>query len=623
MKRRAQAPSSRPARTCARRAGTWALRWLAAAALGGCAATNSGDSGEPDAGPVEPRCHMRIAITPDALRAPVGVEAAASVDSGGLTGVHSYAWTVSRDGAPVSATPLAGDAAIAFVADTPGIYEVILEGAIGDRPCLDAVERVNVADPAAGEPAYRLRLLPRSGQPIPIQEVPGSVLAGAGEDVALGTLALAPGVAVSGRVESDAGEPLAAYVRAVPRGAAVPWPVEGFSGADGALTLRLEDTRHDVLVVPLSSDGGHAPVLLTDLLAAPSWTLRVPAAPELPGTLVDREGEPLATAQIAVRTGDLPAVLATTDTAGAFAVPARAGAVGLTVVPPADTGLPWLELPAAEALDSSAGALDIAYDPGLESATFTATSPTPVPDARATWIARPMPDAGTIFAPGSAPDSGASSMTLTGTLRLPVRANAAGAWPEISLPRAVYDVILEPAGEGGASLIEVDLRAPGAPPALAPVAAATLAGTVVDADGAAVAGVEVVAAALGLLAQSPGAGASAVTDEDGRFSLGVTPGGSYELLLDDPARSHGRLRVIEDAPGPGQSRELGALALPRAFLAGGRLVLLPSGAAASGVVVQLVCAACAASEGHTPAAEAVTDAFGSFALRVPVPATAP
>lgn len=620
MERRAQVPRAPAGARRARRAAAWPLPWLAAAVLAGCAAGGAGGDAppEPDAGAAIPHCLMRVAITPEVLRAPVSIEAAASIDSIGLTGIHSYEWSVSLDDAPLSVTPLAGGAAIGFAAEAPGTYQVILEGAVGDEPCLDAVELVNVADPGVEDPAYRLRALPGSGQSLPIQELAGSVLAGG--DVALGTLVVSPGVAVTGRVESESGAPLAAYVRAVPRGAAVPWRVEGFSGADGALSLRLEDARHDVLVVPVSSAGGHAPVLLTDVLAAPSWTLRVPAAPELAGTVVaHQEPLPVAGAQVAVHGHGMPAVLATTDADGAFTAPVRAGGAGITVVPLADSGLPWLELPYASGLDGSAGSVEIAYDPGLERVTFTATSPAPMPHARVTWIARPIPGAGTLSGANQSP------VPLTGTLRLPVSADAAGAWPEISLPRALYDVILEPADPGadhGVTLIEVDLRA-GEPPALTPAAAATLTGAVVDADGAAVAGAEVVAVPAGLLAQSPDAGASAVTAEDGSFALAVTGGGSYELVLDSLAGNHGRVRRPASAPAPGQVMDLGEIPLPRAFAATGRLVLHPSGAAASGVTVQLVCAACAGPEA-VPVAEAVTDAFGSFALRVPaLAATAP
>ena len=208
-------------------------------------------------------------------------------------------------------------------------------------------------------------------------------------------------------------------------------------------------------------------------------------------------------------------------------------------------------------------------------------------------------------------------------MRVTVTADAGGDFPALALPAGLYDVILEPAEQGpGAqvSLLSFDLTQ-GAPASLAVAAPAVLTGKIVDGGGEAVAApvaaIDVAAVPLGVLAGSADAGARVQTKEDGSFSLEVTAGGSYELVIDGSRHGSGRVSKPVGAPAAGQSEDLDVIALPRVTLATGRLVLLGSGAGAAGVTVQLMCSTCSAPA-DAPLAEAASDAFGDFTLRIPV-----
>lgn len=598
---------------CIARISLGSIAALALAGLGACA--GAGDASDSPDGGLTPGCWMRAAIGPSLPRAPVTMELTASieVEGGEISGFRTYSWSVWFADTAQEIAPLDADGArVAFLAEAPGEYRISLDGAVGSTACVAWSTSLNVADPGAESQVYRLRLIPPSGQAIPIQEIPQSIATGV--DMSLGTLVVSPGVAVTGSVEDESGAPLSAYLRVTPRGAAVPWFVESFAGVDGSFSLRLESARYDVLVVPLLP--GHAPISFSDQVSTSPWRLVVPAAPALTGKIVHGQDQPLAGAQVSVGAGDVPAVLATTDAAGAFTVPVRPGsAVGMTVVPPAETGLPWLELPASSALASSVGLATIAYAPDLDVVSFAASARdaggAPLPGARATWVARPLGSSGSLTVDGQAP------LALSGTTRVTTTADAGGDFPAISLPAGLYDVILEPAAQGPdapVSLLSLDLTQ-AAPASLAMAAPAVLTGKIIDDAGEAVAGIEVAAVPLDVLAGSANAGARAQTAADGSFSLEVTAGGAYELVLDGSQQGSGRVSKPVEAPAAGQSEPLGAISLPPATLASGQLVLLGSGVGAAGVTVQLMCATCA--PGDAPLAEAVSDALGDFTLRIP------
>lgn len=587
------------------------------AALAGCG-SDSGSS-YPDGGSGGdaglPFCEMNMSLAPAMPRAPSELEATAEIASTALSGQQTFTWQVRFEDREVPHTWLDPDGRrISFVAEEPGLYRVLLDGAVDGTACAGADEPITVVPAGAMDRTYRLRLVPRPGQPAVVHERTDTIAVGVDYD--LGRITLPSGITVDGTVLDPDGAPLAAYVRAV-HGDAV--PIEAFAGADGRFSMRLESAADEVLVVPV--DHALAPARFLDQTSGSAWTLTLPAATGVSGTvLVAPLDERLSGARVSVRTGSAPAAVAVTDVGGAFTVSTRPGEpAALTVVPPAESGLPWLELAfsaelGAALVQGEPVTITYAADPSAREIAPVALDAggAPLGGARATWIARFMPDAGAAAAGDRAP------LALTGTTRVAVTARPDGTWPLVRLPEAVYDVLLEPpqgasASSGSVTVREIDLAAGDPVDSLALAQPAIVRGVVAGDGAAGLDGVQVTAVPLGLLANIPGAGASTVTADGGAFSLALSPGGAYELVLDSLDRRHARVRVPVTAPGSGEIHDLPATALPPAARLSGEVALL-DGSGAAGVTALLLCLGCDETE---PLAEAVTDSTGAFVLAVP------
>jgi hypothetical protein len=193
-----------------------------------------------------------------------------------------------------------------------------------------------------------------------------------------------------------------------------------------------------------------------------------------------------------------------------------------------------------------------------------------------------------------------------------------GTWPELLLPEAAYDVVLEPAGDtttGGVTVLLAAVDGASTIDALTLAQPALVHGRALGAAGEDLGAIEVTAIPRGLLAPSPAAGTSTVTAADGTFTLALAPGADYELGFDSPARSHGRARVPVTAPLAGQSLELPSVTLPAARRLLGDVAIASGIGGAAGVTVLLSCLDC---DFATPLAEAVTDSTGAFVLAIPV-----
>jgi hypothetical protein len=611
------------------------LAVLLAAGLAACGGDDGGGVPmRPDAGPhpgdagPPPSCEMRISLTPAMPRAPTDLMATAEIVSESLAGFQTFAWQV-RFGDQILEPALAPDGRqITFPATQPGAYDVFLEGSVDGYPCIDAERSIAVAAADATSVSYRLRFVPGPDQPAVIHERTDTLVAGLDYD--LGRVTLPSGIPVSGSIHSPAGDPLAAYVRAT-RSDAV--PVEAFADASGTFSMRLESASFDLLVVPV--DLAHAPARFPVQPAGAPWSLFLPPSTIASGTVLDREGARLPGARVSLRIDGAPATVAVTDDQGAFSLPVRAGSeAALLVVPPADTGLPWLELAPSSGLTGAlAGALaggdplTIAYTAGLADHEVAPTAldagGAALGGVRATWIAR------AVTAPGGAPagtvTAGAGpGLALAGTTRVTAIAQPGGAWLPLRLPEAVYDVVLEPDGgtaaSGAVTVRVVDLAATPAVDTLSLALPALVRGKVVDSDGNALTGIPVTASPRGLLAHSPAAGAAAGTDSEGAFALALAPDTEYELVVDSPDRGHGRARVAVPATAADQSLDLPETRLSPAARLRGEVALLEGAGGAAGITVLLSCLGC---DDPAPLAEAVTDGTGAFVLAVPYSAATP
>ncbi len=625
-----------------------------------------------DDSPINPpdNCAMRIEFPSAVLEAPGEASAQGRFD-GDYAGFRTYDWQVTFGDQPLGITVSRDGSAIEFDVAQPGPYSVDLFGQVDGYTCAPAREVINVLPEDVDGVRYRIRFIPNIAQPAPAQdisrELPRDLDPDLGPDLGsnlgydLGIVALDSGAEVYGLLTDERGEALSggAYIRAT----AVDDPaaaVETFADDSGSFVLRLSDSRHDFLVVP--SDPGFAPARFTSIAADELLSLPVPAATAIAGDIVDPSGSPIADVRVSLRSGQTPSSVATSDVAGAFELFANlergVGAgpdspTALTVVPAEDSGLPWLVLPPSAALtdaltaalaaaDPESPALSIAYSPTLEvvddvaPVALAADGVTPLAGVRATWIAvveddavEPLASAGTITWAG---DVQGDAITTAGTTRIAVTSGDDGSWPPIRLPRGRYDLILEPELAAAAdddshvTVQRVDLTdglTDGAPLSLALNRGTTLRGSVVDELGAGLAAIRVTAVPLGRLAQSPGAGAGAVTDSDGEFSLTLVANGRYELIFDALDRRHIRARLPVTAPDVDALDTLDPITLPRAARLTGRVTIpnIPGGAA--GVTVQLLCddaatsADCGAASSDQPLAETITDGSGYFVLAAP------
>jgi hypothetical protein len=244
---------------------------------------------------------------------------------------------------------------------------------------------------------------------------------------------------------------------------------------------------------------------------------------------------------------------------------------------------------------------------------------------RATWIARSIDVPGDAPAPGTLTAGGESplALPLTGTMRVTATSRPDGTWPELRLPAAAYDVVLEPGDDtaaGGVTVLLASVDGDSSVDALALTQPALVHGKIVSLAGEDLGQIQVTATPRGLLASSPAAGAATITASDGTFTLALAPDAEYEISLDSAARRHGRTRITVTAPPAGQSLDLASITLSPAVRLIGDVAITNGAGGAAGVTVLLSCLDC---DFATPLAEAVTDSTGAFVLAVPVAPSVP
>ena len=614
---------------------------LLAVAGPGCGdfGAGGGDDGNDDGG----SCSMSISVEPLQPRPDQELQLTALVDEGDAIGFTEYRWTVVFSGEEIEIAG-AGEQVIELTAEGAGTYTVELAGSVGGQECLAASRFINVVAEGAAAQAFRLRVVPsRSDPSLPPPQDTEIELYGGAQDYFVGSVDLVPGNEVTGVSRGIEGEAVPAYLRARPLvspGAGPPLYSEVFAGDDGGYQMRLIDEDHELLVIP--DDPALPPYRYHSIaLAELAAVTQLKVADQIAVSVRSGAGAaaPVTGARVSVVVDGVPSSVAVTDAAGEAVIaidPDRAAAAAsLTVVPPEASGLPQLDLPASQGLElpAGSGAIDVRYLASLSSrqvapAVRMADGSTAAAGSRVTWIARPIAGAGTITI-------GSTSRPATGVVRRTAAVDAGGDMAATLLPDAVYDAVVEPPAGAtratdAASVTEVDLTA-GAPGPLALAAPARLRGQVVappgrgDEGGAPspLAGVRVQATPrAGALLGAPSAGAAAVTDGEGRFTLAVAAGGAYELTADGSALREGRIRLHVTAPAPGAAQDLDVLELPRVLRAIGVVEMAGGGNPLPGTHLQLFCYACGPQDSAVPVAETVTDDAGRFVLIAPDPGIA-
>jgi hypothetical protein len=563
-------------------------------------------------------CDMAIAFSPSMPEVGQEINLTGVIDRFGASGIEIYDWQLDLVGTPVPFAALTPDNdQISFIPVQEGSYRVTLNGSVGSEQCIGKIEMVGVAPSGADSESYKLRVVPL-GDEVPVQDLTITVRGGLNAD--LGPLSLSQGQQVVGTV-GGAIAPQVSYIRF--RSQTTPaLLIEAFTNSSGVFDVRLPDATYDVLVVP--QDGVSAPYGMSS--ATPltlATTLSVAAADGFSGTVLDGAGQPVGGAGVQLTIDGVPTTIATTNGAGQFTVAGRAGnSAGISVVPPAGSGLPTLELDGSAGPSVANGAsLSIDYAAALASQSVSTTvvdtdASSPVAAARATWIARPIAASATLSVDAGAP------ISVAGRMRLAVVTNGAGIAPATLLPNAVYDVVVEPAAgaAGSVTLVTADLTAGAAPTIVLDDAGQVVA--TVQGDSMPLADVRVVATPIGTLANIASAGATSVSATDGSFTLDLVALGDYEIALDGSGHPHTNRTLGISAPGAGASDNQGAIALGDALSITGQLEIA-GGSVAAGAHISVLCIACPAEEALIPVSETIVDLSGSFELRVPDPGVTP
>jgi hypothetical protein len=562
-------------------------------------APGNGDGGvNPDA---PPACTTYVDFAPASpIAGAAPVVATGHVDNG--SGFSTYAWIVRHAGADVAYTTVDLDGkTIQFDVPDPGPYDVHFEAGPTSE-CQATDTTLNVEAPGANVQAWRVRVVPPTGAAAPPQERLVNVKGGA--DFDYGTFSLDPGAVVAGTVVDGTGAPVTGYLRFAPE-ATPDVPVEAFAAADGTFQVRVQGARHDVLIVP--SSGALAPVRVVGWQLEPQ--LVVPDGAAITGVVDGPGGGPLAGARVELSIDGVPTTVATTDGAGAWTVLGHAGgAVDLTVVPPAVTGLPRLDIAGATLDLTQPVAVRYAASIAAISVGGAAvhSAGAPAPGARVTFT-------GTVAAAGTA-TAGSTTAAARGSASAVAVADGAGVLPATLVVAAPLTAVVEPS-PAVAAVVAVDTSG-GAPAVIDAPAPVQLTGTATDPAGAPRAGVRVRLVPTGALAIATTLAPAAVSGADGTFSIDVAPGGHYALAATDLALRYAALDVPDVVAG-----DQGALALgPAIALTGG--VAVSGGGGVGGAAVTLLCATCAGVDRSRAFGEAVTSGGGDFKLAVPDPGTA-
>lgn len=573
-------------------------RCLALLALMGCAA---GDANQPgtDAGAVGPSCQLNL-IQPSSAEVGQDIELSLIVDETSTSGAHSYSWSVELAGVavPVATVSSLGDR-VSFIPSEAGSYGVVVDGNIGTTRCTSAIGNLNVAAVGAIKQKFRLRVVPPT-QAAPTQDIVIEIFGGA--SATLPTMAVDEGELVDILVLDAAGAGEPGYLRARLRGGTDPIDYEGFTGPEGRLSLRLPQARFDLLFVP--TNPASPPEQFLDV-SAPDLATMILASPQpLRGFVFDSDGVGLAGLRVSLRVDGVDTTTTTTGADGAFAVMGRYGSLsGLRVAGDAGRGLPSLR---ADGLTgqaiTGASSLAIRYSQPTISASASLSLPQggPAIGARAEW--RLETSAAATITAGTAED-------VSGSLRVFATANGAGlALAEI--PNLPTDFVAHSLDGDSARVARALPWPSSANQSIALAEHIVLTVSTTDENGAVVAGTQVSAAPLRELLPA-GEPVAAITDNDGKASLTLVDGASYEVSVRATAGLAAEPAILSQVTtgtvGP-------IIKLHQTLALSGRLS--GSSLAIAGASISLHCFDCTGAESSRTLSSSTTDPAGRFVLQV-------
>jgi hypothetical protein len=587
------------------------MRRLAVSALvvAGCGGLKAGlnpdaNGGNPDAmqnsdAPVQ--CTTSVLFSPDPVVAGAGSVVVATGSVSNQQTFASYTWIVKFGNTviPTTQQDQAG-LVVSFPVVQAGPYAVHF--AAGNAvDCVADDTSLQVQAPGANTQAWRMRVTPAPGAGAPPQEQLVNVIGGAPEDY--GTIQLAPGFDTTSTIVDAGGAPVAAYLRFTPAAAPDTF-VEAFSSSAGAWEARVPGGPQDVLIVPTSASLAPARIA--------SWSplqpaLVVPAAATIAGTVLGPGGAPLAGARVALAIAGVPTTIATTDSSGAWSVLGHlGGAVDVTVVPPAASGLPELAVTGTSLDATKPIAIHYAALATIDLAGTPVTAAgAAAPGATITFTGA-IPNAGSITA-------GTTSSSAGGVIAATAIAGAGGLLGATPVPRAPMSAVV--ASPAGIAVVALDTTA-GAPASINAAAPVAITGTITEPSGTPHANARVRLAPIGALAAATLVAPTATTGADGTFSIAAAPGGHYALDASDPVQQYASNGVADVTAG-----NAGTVALRPAIAFSAKLQVTASSQPVAGAAVTFLCATCTGADRAQPVAEAVSAAGGNFTLAVPDPGT--
>jgi hypothetical protein len=588
-----------------------ASRLLLVVVLAGCGAgRNAGTSDAQGSGVDAPPpsdamlpCTTTVTFQPTTpVAGPGSVVVATGVVSNAQT-FSTYKWVVKFNNALVTTTQIDqfGEV-VSFPVPDVGGYQVHFEAGM-PQDCVAYDTTLQVNAPGANTQTWRLRVSPPPGAGAPPQELPVTVTGGA--DDHFGRLDLEPGSDVSSTVVDGGGAPVAAYLRFTPLAAPDTF-VEAFSSAAGAYQARVMSGPQGVLIVPASS--ALAPARIASWSAG-TPALTVPAADTISGTLLGPGGQPLAGARVALAIAGVPTTIAITDAGGAWSVLGHlGGAVDVTVVPPASSGLPEL-VASGTALDATKP-IAIAY---AAIATIDLAG-TPVQASGAAAPAATITFTGSIAAAGSI-TAGATTASAAGVIAATATATAGGLLGAAPVPRAPMTAVVA-TSPAVLAVVAIDTTG-GAPASIDAPGPAAITGTITDPAGAPRGNARVRLTPTGALATATLVAPSGITGSDGRFSIPAAPGGHYALAAVDLTKQLAEVDAADVTAG-----DTGALALGPALTLDGVLGIRGSSSQlVEGAALTLLCSTCTGLDRSRPVAQGVSITGGQFFLAVPDPGT--
>jgi hypothetical protein len=562
--------------------------------------------------PLDPPSFFSLVAGPSST-----LEMQASVS--GYTGTPTWQWSVEMTtgtaSTPVPVT-LADDTGARVEVPLPTPGKLAIRALIAGAPQCNrepSVYQIN----APQTPTFVFRVTPPSGSMLPVSE---SVLAATDLGGGPHTLDLGGGSVddVVSLAPIDArGFPLPSFIRVT--SPSFNFDLEGYTSQSPLITPLDPALTYDVLVVP---EAGLAPLLVSGQVGDFQKALGPTVAPGLPvmGVALDGAGTPVVGAHVLLlRDGALPSTVGVTAADGTFELSARDGMLSAEIVPPDGSGLPTAHVAPgivllAEETNLSLTMAWAASTSGDLSATVRDPGGTLVQGARVRADATgDLSSVGmlTVAAPGVLADA---HLTATGSAEADAITDAQGLAHLGRLPTGSYHITAAPPAGMSAAVTMSDVTLPAAGLAAAVPLAALVAVTGTLTPLGPTAGASVTALDQGVLASSTLP--TAVAAADGTYTLMLSPGRSYELLV-QPAQGQALGAGVLSVVTPGTSAGARSDVVPAGLTWSG--VVTGAGRPVAGALVEVFCGKAGAScvDASIAVAQGMTRADGTLSLLLP------